>query len=517
MRRFLALAVAGGVLGLPAYGQEPVSAIGWLSESLRNPPPFEITPESPPLVPETVLGIIEKKGLDGLSPDAIGLLAPSVTGFPVDMWGDIGVAEAVRLIRDFPESDVPAVHEIFHRILLAQANPPRGSNHTGPLLQARIDRLFEMGALDAAEALVNLDTPASPEMFERAFDIAILTDRTLKVCETLANAPALTDDLSKRVYCLARSGDWNAAAITLSLGASIGAISRERELLLIRFLDPQMFEGAPDPEVPDPLEPMDFVLREAVFLPRPSGPLPLPYLYRDTESRAPLRARIEASERLVKSGALPPPILFEAYRTGNPAASGGVWGRQRAIQEMDRALESGTPDAIATALQEAVQLMREAGLLTEFAAEFGDSLAKLPYDPALAPAAGYLLDVVHLAGLDAPEWKDYAEPDPRHDLARRLVQRRPLDSAPQGDAMVQAITAAMAGNAPDSPMTKRLRDMLAKGNTAQALLGAMRLLSDGAAADPGSIGSGLYILREAGQDAAARRIAVQILLLPEAL
>lgn len=517
MRKFLALAVAGGMLGLPVYGQEPISAIGWLSESIKNPPPFEISPEFPPLEPDLNLAISEKKGLDGLSPDAIGLLAPSVTGFPVGMWGDMSVDEVVEAIRGFPKTNLPAAHDLFHRILLAQANPPRGSNHTGLVLQARVDRLFEMGALDAAEALVTLDSPVSREMFDRTFDIAILTDRTLKVCEALANAPALTDDLSKRVYCLARSGDWNAAAITLSLGASIGAIPRQRELLLIRFLDPQMFEGAPDPEVPDPLEPMDFVLREAVFLPRPSGPLPLPYLYRDTESRAPLRARIEASERLVKSGALPSPILFEAYRTGNPAASGGVWGRQRAVQSLDRALESGAPEGVAAALQEAVQVMAEAGLLTEFATEFGDALAELPYDPAMAAAVGDLLDVVHLAGLDAPEWEDYAEPDPRRDLARRLVQREPLGTAPEGDAMVQAITAAMAGSAPDSPMAKRLGDMLAKGNTAQALLGAMKLLSNGAAADPGSVGSGLYILREAGQDAAARRIAVQILLLPEAL
>ncbi len=517
MRRFLALAVAGGVLGLPAYGQEPVSAIGWLSESLRNPPPFEITPEAPPLVPETGLGIIEKKGLGGISPDAIGLLAPSVTGFPVGMWGDLDVDEAVRLVRDFPESDVPTVREMFHRILLAQANPPQGSNHTGPLLQARIDRLFEMGALDAAEALVNLDTPASPEMFDRAFDIAILTDRTLKVCETLANAPALTDDLSKRVYCLARSGDWNAAAITLSLGASIGAIPRERELLLIRFLDPQMFEGAPDPAVPDPLEPMDFVLREAVFLPRPSGPLPLPYLYRDTEARAPLRARIEASERLVKSGALPSSILFEAYRTGNPAASGGVWGRQRAIQDMDRALESRDPARIAAATQVAIQVMGDAGLLEAFAAEFGETLSRLPYAPAYAPVVGPVLDVVHLAGLTAPDWEENATPDPRRDLARALVRKQPPASLPEGDALVQAITAAMAGGAPDSPQSNRLHEALDRGNTAQALLGAMRLLSDGAAADPGRVGAGLYILRAAGQEAAARRIAVQILLLPGAL
>ena len=40
-----------------------------------------------------------------------------------------------------------------------------------------------------------------------------------------------------------------------------------------------------------------------------------------------MRTRAEAAERLVLSGAIAAPALFAAYRSGEPAASGGVWDR----------------------------------------------------------------------------------------------------------------------------------------------------------------------------------------------
>lgn len=509
-----ALALAAGLLALPALAQAPISAIGWLSESIKNPPPFEIAPEQPPLVPTLSLEVAEKKYLMGVSPDAIGLLAPSVTGFPANMWGDMSVREVANILRIFPEQGTPEGRALFRRILLAQANPPHGDQQLGLVLQARVDRLFALGALDAAEALVTLNQPVTRTMFSRTFDIAILTDRTLKICQAIADAPALSEDLSQKVYCLARGGDWNAAAITLSLGATIGAIAPLREELLIRFLDPELFEGAPDPAIPEPLVPMDFVLREASVLPRPAGLLPLPYLYRDTALRAALRQRIEATERLVKSGALPASLLFSAYRTGQSASSGGVWGRHHAVQALDNALETGQPQKIAQAIKTANQALGDIGLLTALAEEYGERLATLPYDPAYGDVVDITVDLVHLANLTTPDWERHDSSAPRRDLAQKLVQHSPLQTDDKTEALSQAICDALSGNVPETAARQRLQDMLALGNTAEAVLGALALLANGAAGDPGSIGTGLYILTQAGQEAAARRIAVQILLLP---
>lgn len=250
-----------------AAAQAPLSAIDWLSESIANPPEFKIQPETVPLVEPLIQDISIKKGLTPVSPDAIGLLSPSLTGFSANLWGDMPASEIADLLRNFPNEGTPEARSLFHHVLLAQTNPAPDDIQNGLVLQARVARLLEIGALDAAEALVKLAPATNSLLFQQIFDIAILTNRTKSACGTLKSMPAISNDISANVYCLARGGDWNAAAITLSLGAALGAIDPAREEMLIRFLDPELFEGQPDPVAPDPLGVMDFVLRESVLLP----------------------------------------------------------------------------------------------------------------------------------------------------------------------------------------------------------------------------------------------------------
>lgn len=326
----------GGLSFEPAAAQEPRSAIPWLSESIVTgapPPPARgdapVDPDDPDAITVVPLGDISR--------DAVGLLTPSQTGFPRDLWGGRPVSEARDLVLDKGGTGVPAAIGLFREILLAEADPPPGSDGSSSLLIARIDRLLGMGALEEAEALVEAAGPNSPELFRRWFDLGLLLDRAEPPCEALKGNPSLSPTLPARVFCLARGGDWNAAEITLTLGGGVGSISEAQEHLLARFLDPVLFEEEPDPPVPDPLTPLDFLLREAVALPRPSGPLPLAFLRGDLAEHAPMRARITASERLWLAGSLAAHDLLHAYRGGEPAASGGVWDRARAVQEIGRA------------------------------------------------------------------------------------------------------------------------------------------------------------------------------------
>ena len=75
-----------------------------------------------------------------------------------------------------------------------------------------------------------------------------------------------------------------------------------QQALLARFLDPALFEEEPEPPVPEPLTALDFLMREAVGLPRPPGPLPLAFLHMDLDEHVPMRTRAEAAERLVLVG-----------------------------------------------------------------------------------------------------------------------------------------------------------------------------------------------------------------------
>ena len=498
----------------PVAAQSPLSAIDWLSESINDPPEFQITPDTEPLMPSTFQDITVKTTLSPVSPDAIGLLPPHLTGFSADLWGDMRAAEIADLLKSHSNNGVPEAKNLFRRVLLAQANPSPDAVQNGLVLQSRIDRLYEIGALDAAEALVALNPRVNAELFSRMFDIAILTQRTTKPCDILKNMPALSSDLSTRVYCLARSGDWNAAAITLSLGGSIGAIDPAREEMLIRFLDPELFEGEPDPKAPNPLTVMDFVLREAVFLPRSAGLLPLPYLYRDIGTRAPQRARMEASERLVKAGSMPANLLFGAYRSGTAASSGGVWGRARSVQELDAALEQGDAAKIVRGVSNVAQTLASVGLWDAMAQEYAKPLSKLEYSAKYAEIRSLVVELLLLSGTSNAAWLDYAQLNTRQRLALAIVhEEQPVFA--ENDTLAHAIASGLWGQTPDSPTAKQVLAMLNSGHQGQAILAALELLSDGAMSDPEGIRTGLYVLSAAGQTEAAERIAVQILLLPQ--
>ncbi len=500
----------------PVAAQAPLSAIDWLTESLENPPESSTQPISAPMIPQPIQEVFITDGVSTGSPDSLGLLSPTVTGFSANLWGGTSSRDIALAIRNFPTTGYPEAINVFRRILLAQANPPFDVTAQGQVLQARLAKLYEIGALDAAEAIYLQIENVTPQLFEQSFRVAILTDRTTEICNLLADYPALSNDLSTRTYCLARSGDWNAAAMTVSLGASIGAINPTREEMLIRFLDPELFEGEEDPDPPVPMTAMDFVLREALLMARPPGQLHLAYLYRDIGLRAPLRTRIEASERLVRAGALPGSLLFNAYRTGAPASSGGVWERAAAIQQLDAALESGEDNLISEAIAYAVSEMAKIGLLVAFAEEYADSFSELDYGPAYAETAGIIWDMLHLADVAVYGWEQADNLTERQSLAHRIVAREAIILEEQPDDLIlAAVIDGLSDEPPTSLAARDLIKMLEGGNQGLAILGALRLLANAADTPPDDIRTALFVLRAAGQESAARRIAVQILLLPD--
>lgn len=502
------------ICAAPAQAQSPLSAIEWLSESISHPPEFRLSPDAPQVVPPAFMDISVKVADSKVSADAIGLLAPPQTGFSADLWGPMRAQDIIDLLDSYPNEGLPEAKNLFRRVLLAQTNPPLDDMQSGQVLSARIERLIQIGALDAAEALVGLNTTLTPKLFAQMFDIAILTQRTTKVCALLAGAPALSNDLSTRVYCLARSGDWNAAAITLSLGASLSAIDPAREEMLVRFLDPELFEGEPDPEIPTPLNVMDFVLREAVFLPRPSGLLPLPYLYRDIGTRAPQRAKMEASERLVKAGSMPASLLFSAYRDGQAASSGGVWGRAKSIQALDLAFKNGVAAEISTSLGAVFEAFAPLGLLSALAEEYADILDALSYIPPYEAVRGDVVNLLLLAGKSPDDWGNPKLLSPNQILASSIALTGRAVSVGRDDALLIAVESAFSNVVPNTPKGIQLQSLLADGLHGSAIFAALELLSNGRQSDPSSIHTGLFILNAVGQSEAAKRLAVQILLLP---
>ncbi len=500
---------------MPAGAAEPRSAIPWLSESIEigsTPPP----PSRPrPGAGATGGDEITVTPLGEISRDAVGLLPPEATGFAKALWGPDPAPQVQAAIEAQGGRGVPEARALFHRLLLAEADPPQDAAGGSSVLVARIDRLLEMGALEEAGALIDLAGPETPELFRRWFDVGLLLDQAAPPCAALRQNPALSPTLPARVFCLARGGDWGAAEITLTVGEHVGSIPPNEQALLARFLDPEIFEEAPPPPVPDPLTALDFLMREAVALPRPSGPLPLAFLHGDLGEHVPMRSRIVAAERLTMSGAASYPVLFAAYRSGVPAASGGVWDRARAVQTLDtalqRALDDGESGAVAAPLLAADALISARGLRVALAQEFASALARLDPDGLSPEARVVVAELLLLAG--APDAARHAAPagDPRIAALLAVAGAGAVPDAVQGDLLV----AAMAGLSAESPADDRearLTALLAEGRQGQAILGALDLVEAGAAVDPPALRAALLTLRLAGQDASARKIALQTLL-----
>lgn len=524
MKRTLALF---GMLAAttPLGAAEPRSAIPWLSESIEidkgsvfsgpeTLPPARVNPaagEDAEIV-VTPLGAVSR--------DAVGLLPPERTGFSPTLWGPTRAERVRNLLLSQPMNGVPETRALFARLLLAEAVPPLGPLANSALLIARVDLLLEMGALEEVETMLGRAGPDTPELFRRWFDAGLLLERAEAPCAALRDNPQLSPTLPARVFCLARSGDWSAAEITLTLGEDVGSIAPEQERLLARFLDPEIFEGEPPPPVPEPLTGLDFLMREAVGLPRPPGTLPLAFLHGDVGERAPMRARINAAERLVPAGAVPPSALFAAYRAGEPAASGGVWDRAAAVQALDAQLAQTEvdPERLGRSLRAADSAMQARGLRSAFAQEYAGALAGL--EKAAIEASDtqrVLVELLLLGGRTAAARRTAGtDPDPETRwllaLADRTAPAPPTTKA--GDRMRAALS-GLRGGAPDGPRQTRLAEAIDEGRQGEAILMALDLLSAGTAIDPPALRDALFALVRAGQETSARRIALQTMLLQD--
>lgn len=500
------------LLPLPATAQEdaPLSAIDWLSQSVAS---AALTPggtaprilDEPPVTEDASTPDITVSSLDSPSPDGTGLLAPEVTGLPPALWAGSDPATLVTLIRAERTDSLPAVRDLLVTLLLAKADPPTPSD--GSLFLARVDRLLDIGALEPAQALLEAADREAPEVFRRWFDVSLLTGTEDAACSMIRTRPALASTYPARIFCLARNGDWQAAALTYSNARALGDITPEEEALLGRFLDPELYEGEPPLAAPTRPSPLVFRLREAVGEALPTAGLPRAFAHADLRNTTAWRTRIEAAERLVRNGAIPGSVLLAAYTEQTPAASGGVWDRAKAIQAFDAAIAAADPAEVAATLPAAWDAMRTIRAEVAFAAHYGGRIA----------AAGVGGELAFTIALLSPGYEAAAAvPDrPDDDRSALLLAVAAGDTAglPARDGTEGAVIAAFAPGAAPAPA---LAAMLDEGRLGEALLRAIAAMDEAASGDPQDMTEGLALLRRVGLEDLARRVALQYLLLERA-
>lgn len=478
---------------------EPPAAVAppWLSDTVTRPHANVATRVARP--------DFRTLPIDAVELDAVGVLPRSITGLPADLWGTTPAETLVRLFRAQPVSGRPAALSFARTLALAELAPPRDAAAAeGALFLARLDMLLDRGALDPAMALMERAGPTQPAVFRRFFDVSLLMGHGDRACTAMAANPDIAPTFPARIFCLARSGDWPAAALSFGTAEALGRISAGEGDLIARFLDPELFEGAP-PLPPDPnLTPLAFAMRMAIAERPDTTGLPLAFVHADLSPLAGWRAQLDAAERLMRAGAIEPQQWFAIYTARVPSASGAVWDRVAAVQALDAALLAGDAAEVAARLPEAFGRMQEAGLAVAFSTVLAERLQRLP----LTGEAGALARRI---GLLSPIYEDVASrtiaQSPAEALAFAVARGEAPDAPQDADAVARAVAAAFAGTAPPH----RYRWLLDNGRMGEAFLRALVVLSD-READPGDLTDALVLFRTVGLEDLARRAALQALL-----
>lgn len=499
----------------PALGQEsqgPLSAIDWLSQSVAVPASQDsgglpVAIDEPPVtgagnaLPEPVL----TTALDAPSPDSAGLIPPSISGLPPDMWGmglTRDIAEKLTLSR---AGELPALRQLFLTMLLAEADPPLDADARGELLQVRIDKLMALGALEQAAALIEAAGANTPAMFRRAFDVALLTGAEDRACAAMAKTPDLAPTLPARIFCLARSGDWDTAALTLNNAEALGDLDPDQATLLDLFLDPSLAESMGPPAPPNPVTPLDWKIYEAIGEPLSTEGLPIAFSYAEIGPRAGWKTQVEAAERLTRAGTIPPNVILGLYTERQPAASGGVWDRVQAFQDFDAAMQSGDLDRISQTLPMAWTRMQEAELEVPFAMLYGKALIDLPLR---GDAARIAMNV----GLLSPYRVQAAERALQGDVTAAFLAglaKGDLAGLVAPNSLGRAIAAAFAAPTPSA----EAQALLDGGRKGEAILVAIDNIGRGVEGDLRGVTEGLSLLRLVGLDEMAKRTALELMLL----
>ena len=507
----LGAALALLLSGLPAQAQDfglgrPAAANDWLSGHRPPPPPISswrpgdpTPPEAarrrpvapvPPPVARPHLPVIATPGhapgnwraqargaavatsaavpavgvtrLSDGNPDLKGALPADHANLPRDLWGTASGAEiADRIAATQPR--LAATRNLFRRILTAQLTPPAGNaaGSEGRLFLARADRLIALGWIDDAEALLQSAGAGDGPRFARRFDVALIRGDAGSVCRAITDRPGLAPGLAAQVYCLAQDGDWAAAAVTLHGARDGGLIAPQTVALLERFLDDSTADLSETLPAPDAVTPLDFRLFEAIGQPLATQGLPLAYAWTDLNGEAGWKARIEAAERLTRASAAPASVLAEAYMAQRPAASGGIWDRAAAYQQLDLALTAQDDAALATALPAAEQLFAQAGLLVPLAQQIAP---RLPAAGLTAQAAETAAHLRLLAGIAIPD----SAALPPADAALARIQNGAARDTGGSTAGGSSVAPETAGDSATSPPGAAPARTVTDGNTVSA-------------------------------------------------
>ncbi|MEL6641855.1 MAG: hypothetical protein AAFP98_11170 [Pseudomonadota bacterium] len=492
-----------------AQGSGPLSAIDWLSQSVQVPDvppvPHRTLRDEPPIASTATPPRVRTSPLDGASPDPIGLLASSVTALPTNLWSGSDQELLIALLQAEDIDGWPAMQDLLQTLLLAEADPPLGASSDGKLFQARVDKLLDLGAIEPARGLLEQAQIETPNLFRRWFDIALLLGTENQACQVMQRRIDVAPTDAARIFCLARSGDWNAAALSLNTHVALGDVTDREAAILSRFLDPELFEGEPPLGLPARVSPLMFRIYEAIGERISTTSLPRAFAHADLQHTVGWKSQLEAAERLTRHGAVQPNVVFALYTSRTPSASGGIWDRAAAIQAFERALDRNDAEQVAATLNPAWEAAKAAKIELAFAAEYTDRL--LAFRPE-----GSAAEVAFQIALLSPNYEEAALARPDEEVALVSLAQGVPQLGLRRDTTYRAVALGFTSAEPPA----RLMSLAQNDKLGEAILRAIALFNIGADGDLKALTDALAFFRAIGLEDVARRASLQVLLLDRA-
>lgn len=482
---------------------QPLSAIDWLSNSIaedaaptagENGAPAASVPEAVQVLP-----------LDAPVIDAAGILAASEIDVPDNLWGRSSAGDLAAALKriSFGAEVPPSVGRFVVDLLQARLRPPIDAIVDDRLFYARVDRLLEKGHLEAAAALMDVTGSEDPQIFRRRFDIALLTGQETEACQEIEDNPDLSPTYPARIFCLARLGQFDVAALTLGNAETLGILTEEEDALLLYFLDPELFENDPLPEPPKVPSPLQFRLYEAVGERIATASLPVAFAHADLSNDVGWKARLSAAERLAITGAITFERLLEVYKERSASASGGVWERVRLFQTLARAVDHGDQAAIFDALTPAWTAAKRLGYAAPMADWAMPTIRKLKPNARMS----HIAFEIALIAQDGEAAATFANASREDQFLLSLLSPEPGAFPPSdelGRAIVRGLSSVRAGTSFEA--------LMADDRRGEVLLRALEGLADGADGNPDTTAHALAALRSIGLETLARQIAVELIL-----
>jgi hypothetical protein len=334
---------------------------------------------------------VQSLSLGAVDAEAVGTIDRSRGGLGIDMWNGTTRKDAAKFISELPAT--PATHaarDLQERLLLSAAALPQDAPEIS-LLEARVAKLINMGALDEAIELVRAAPQGSRgSMLAQAEVNALLVGAKLQeACDAIdVYGPSYDEQfwLKAAAMCAFYANDPTSAAFSVDLVREMGG---EGDATFFELVGAVRSGRAADPETLGELRPLDLALLAIAKQSIPTGQLEngsaAAIIGITNADATPTDVRLEAARKAENLGLISPEQLASIYGAVN-----------------------FTPDALENALDDAEEGIqaRQYAKLYQAAAQSDVPAARAEILAALFANAELQGDFVQAARVTAPLLSD---------------------------------------------------------------------------------------------------------------